>query len=45
MTNQNFQYSFTTLKNTNEVFAHLINPKNWWVGLFGETIEGKSEER
>lgn len=43
MTNHNFQYSFTTSKNTNEVFTHLINPKNWWVGLFGETIEGKSE--
>ena len=43
MTNQNFQYSFTTQKNTSEVFAHLVNPKNWWVGLFGETIEGKSE--
>lgn len=43
MTNQNFKYSFTTLKNTSEVFTHLINPKNWWVGLFGETIEGKSE--
>ncbi len=44
MTNQNFQYSFSTSKNTSEVFAHLINPKKWWVGLFGETIEGKSEE-
>lgn len=44
MTNQNFQYSFTSSKNTSEVVAHLVNPKNWWVGLFGETIEGKSEE-
>lgn len=43
MTNQNFQYSFTSSKSTAKVFAHLINPKNWWVGLFGETIEGKSE--
>jgi hypothetical protein len=43
MTNQNFQYSFTTSKNTSEVFSHLINPKNWWIGLFGETIEGKNE--
>lgn len=44
MPNQNFQYSFSTSKNTSEAFAHLINPKNWWVGLFGETIEGKSKE-
>lgn len=43
MTNQNFQYSFTTPKNASEVFTHLLNPGNWWVGLFGETIEGKSE--
>ncbi len=42
MTNQNFQYSFTTSKKINEVFTHLMDPKNWWVGLFGETIEGKS---
>lgn len=43
MTNQHFQYSFTSSKNANEVFAFLINPKNWWMGLFDETIEGKSE--
>jgi hypothetical protein len=43
MTTQDFQYSFTASKTTSEVFAHLLHPKNWWVGLFGETIEGKSE--
>lgn len=43
MENKNFQYGFTTSKKSSEVFAYLINPKNWWVGLFGETIEGKSE--
>lgn len=43
MANQNFQYSFTTSKKPNEAFAFLLNPKNWWVGLFGETIEGKSD--
>lgn len=42
MAHQNFQYSFTTSKNANEVFAFLLNPKNWWMGLFEETIEGKS---
>lgn len=25
------------------IFLHLINPKNWWVGLFGEEIEGLSK--
>lgn len=43
MANQNFQYRFTTSKNTGEVFKYLIDPKNWWLGLFGETIEGNSE--
>ena len=43
MTNKNFEFSFASSKTSNEVFAHLLNPKNWWVGLFGETIEGKSE--
>jgi hypothetical protein len=43
MSNQNFQYSFITSKNINEVFSYLRNPKNWWVGLFGETIEGKND--
>ena len=42
MANQNFQYSFTTSKKIDEVFTHLIDPKNWWVGLFSETIAGKS---
>lgn len=44
MTKKDFQYSFITSKESSEVFAHLINPKNWWVGLFGEIIEGKSKE-
>jgi hypothetical protein len=42
MDNKNFEYTFTTSKKANEVFEHLINPENWWVGLFGETIEGRS---
>ena len=43
MKNQSFQYDFTTSKKPSEIFKHLIDPKNWWVGLFGETIEGKSK--
>lgn len=42
MTTTNFQFSFTIVRQPNDVFLHLINPKNWWVGLFGETIEGNS---
>jgi hypothetical protein len=44
MKNQDFQYSLATKKKQNEVFAYLINPQNWWVGLFGETIEGNSKD-
>jgi Activator of Hsp90 ATPase homolog 1-like protein len=44
MENKNFTFSFNSSKNLNAVFNLLINPNNWWVGLFGETIEGKSEE-
>lgn len=43
MASQNFEYSFITSKNESDVFTHLLNPNNWWVGLFGETIEGNSE--
>ena len=38
------QYKLTTPKNSKEVFAHIINPKNWWIGLYHETIEGKSDD-
>lgn len=44
MNNTNFQFTFTTSIKSSEVFTHLINPKNWWVGIFNETIEGKSNE-
>lgn len=44
MSGNNFQFTFTTTQSPNEVFKHLLNPKNWWVGLFNETIEGKSNE-
>ena len=40
---QSFKYSFSTSKSPGEAFSYLINPKNWWTGLFGEKIEGKSE--
>jgi hypothetical protein len=42
MKNQNFQYGFTTSRKIGDVFTQLMDPKNWWIGLFGETIEGES---
>lgn len=44
MKNENFQYRFTTSQQPKEVFTHLLDPNNWWVGLFGETLEGKSND-
>lgn len=44
MNDMNFQYHFTSSKKPSEVFEHLIHPENWWRGLFGETIEGKSNK-
>lgn len=38
-----FQFSFSTSKSPNEVYALLLDPNSWWVGLYNETIQGKSE--
>ena len=42
MPTPNFQYKFTTDKTPAEVFTLLLNPSNWWTGLYAEIIEGKS---
>ena len=39
---QHFQFRFNTSKNSSEVFNYLLNPQNWWKGLYNEIIEGKS---
>lgn len=41
---QHFQFRFNTSKNSSEVFIYLLNPQNWWKGLYSEIIEGKSNE-
>lgn len=41
--NQSFQYRITTSRKPKEVFDYLMDPRNWWVGLFNETIQGRSE--
>lgn len=43
MNSENFTYRFTTPKTPAEVFAYLLNPNNWWTGVYGETIQGKSQ--
>jgi len=43
MERNDFRFSFTSPRTPGEVFSFLKDPKNWWTGLFGETIEGKSD--
>lgn len=39
----NFKFQFTTKAAPVDVFMFLKNPRNWWMGIYGETIEGKSD--
>lgn len=43
MANKDFQFSFTTSKQSKEIYSLLLNPKKWWVGLYSEAIEGQSK--
>ncbi len=42
MKKENFSYSFNTPKPAREVFDLLLDIRQWWSGVFEETIEGKS---
>ena len=44
MEKENFSYSFKTQKTSEEVFAILQDVKQWWSGLFEETINGKNQK-
>lgn len=44
MTNKNFQFSFTTTQKASDVFNLLLDIKEWWNGLYNETIKGKSKK-
>lgn len=43
MKKENFNYRFTTNKPITEVFEILLDPRQWWSGLFEETIKGQSK--
>ncbi len=43
MENKNFQFSFTTTQKARDVFNLLLDIKEWWSGLYNETITGKSK--
>ena len=39
-----FSYSFNSSKPAEEIFSLLLQSREWWSGLYGETIEGQSEK-
>lgn len=41
---ENFSYVFNTSKTPDEVFQLLLDVKQWWFGLFEETITGNSHK-
>ncbi len=41
---ENFSYSFNTTQPAKEVFNQLLDVKQWWSGLYEETIKGKSQK-
>lgn len=41
---KDFEYRFHSKKPSNEIFQFLQNVQNWWSGLFGEVISGKSNQ-
>ena len=44
MNNQNFTYTFQSSQTPEAIFDLLLHIDQWWYGVFGETIEGKSEK-
>jgi hypothetical protein len=42
MKKESYTYSFTTAKSAREVFELLQDIKQWWSGVYEETIKGKS---
>jgi len=41
---KNFTYNFTSSKTAEEIFEILTDIEQWWSGLYGETINGKSKK-
>lgn len=44
MKQENFTYSFTTPKTAEDVYERLLNVRQWWSGLFGESFTGESKK-
>ncbi len=44
MKKENFTYSFTSSKPSEEIYKLLLNIEQWWSGVYEETITGKSDK-
>jgi len=42
--NKNYQYIFHSNKTAEEIFLVLQDVRQWWIGIFGETISGKTNK-
>jgi hypothetical protein len=42
--NKNYQYIFHSGKTAEEIFLVLQDVRQWWIGIFGETISGKTNK-
>lgn len=40
--NKNYQYTFHSNKTAEEIFPVLQDVRQWWIGIFGETISGET---
>ena len=44
MKTKDYTYTFDCKKSSEHMFATLLDVKQWWSGLFNETIKGKSSQ-
>lgn len=44
MKREDYTYSFNSSKTPEEVFQLLLDVEQWWSGLYGETIQGKTDK-
>ncbi len=44
MSEQSFHFSFSSSKNSLDLFHFLAEPRNWWMGVYGEVIDGNSSQ-
>jgi hypothetical protein len=41
---KSFEFSFTISASADAIFPTLLDPKQWWSGVYGEELKGESKE-